>query len=98
MRCWARLVPGLLFLTASPVAAADKPDALARARSLYNQGQFQAAVTAAEQARLVVGMADAADLIAARAYLERFRESSATDDLANARDRLRRLDPQRPEL
>jgi hypothetical protein len=94
MRCWARLLPGLL-LAASTVSAADKPDALARARALYNQGEFQAAVNAAEQARLLIGMADGADLIAARAYLERFRESSATDDLANARDRLRRLDPQR---
>jgi hypothetical protein len=97
MRCWARLVSGLVLLAGSTVAAADKPDALARARALYNQGQFQEAVTAAEQARLLTGMADAADLIAARAYLERFRESSATDDLTNARDRLRRLDPQRLE-
>jgi hypothetical protein len=95
MSCWARVVPALFVLIAASASAADKPDALARARALYNQGQFQAAVTAAEQARLVSGSADAADLIAARAYLERFRESTATDDLANARDRLRRLDPQR---
>src|SRR3954464_6511812 len=95
MRCWARVLLGPCLLAASTAAAADKPDALARARALYNQGQFQAAVTAAEQARLLAGVAAAADLIAARAYLERFRESSATDDLANARDRLRRLDPQR---
>ena len=67
-----------------------------RARaSLYNQGQFKPRSRRPKQARLVAGSADAADLIAARAYLERFRESTATDDLANARDRLRRLDPQR---
>jgi len=95
MSCWARLAPGLFVLASTMAYGADKPDALARARALYNQGQFQAAVTAAEQARLLSGSADAADLIAARAYLERFRESTATDDLANARDRLRRLDPQR---
>ena len=76
-----------------PVLAAEDP--LARARLLYNQRQFQAAVSAAEQARLTPARADAADLIAARAYLERFRESSTSDDLTNARDRLRRLNTQR---
>src|SRR5262249_5449371 len=32
---------------------------------------------------------------AARAYLERYRGSGTSDDLTNARDRLRRIDPQR---
>jgi hypothetical protein len=73
--------------------AADDP--LARARVLYNEGQYDAAVHAAEQARLIPARADAADLVAARAYLERYRESEAADDLTNARDRLRRLDPQK---
>ena len=77
----------------SSAFAADDP--LARARRLYNQGQFDAAVTAAEQARLTPARADEADLVAARAYLERFRASAAPDDLVNARDRFRRLDPQR---
>jgi hypothetical protein len=75
------------------VEAADDP--LSRARLLYNQGQFEAAVNAAELARLTPGRVDSADLVAARAYLERFRVSAASDDLTNARDRLRRLDPQR---
>jgi hypothetical protein len=83
----------LLVLASVPAWAADDP--LARARALYNQRQFQAAVSAAEQARLTPARADAADLVAARAYLERYRESTASDDLANARDRLRRLDPAR---
>jgi hypothetical protein len=77
--------------SASAAAAADDP--LAKARQLYNQKQFEAAVDAAEQARRTPAHADAADLVAARAYLERFRTSAATDDLANARLRLRRLDP-----
>jgi hypothetical protein len=82
----------VLMLTAAPaVSAADDP--LSRARVLYNQKQFEAAVNAAEQARLTPSRADAADLVAARAYLERFRQSAATDDLTNARERLRRLDP-----
>ena len=75
--------------------AADKADPLAGARMLYNQRKFDAAVNAAERARLIPALADSADLIAARAYLERFRESAASDDLANARDRLRRLNPRR---
>ena len=77
----------------APLRAADDP--LARARLLYNQGQFEAAINAAEQARLTPARADSADLVAARAYLERFRASAAGDDLVNARDRLRRIDPQR---
>src|SRR5579863_9848662 len=81
----------LPLLAASPARAADDP--LARARALYNQRQFQAAVGAAEQARTLPGRADAADLVAARAYLEKYRESAASDDLTNARERLRRLDP-----
>jgi hypothetical protein len=75
----------------SPAWAGDDP--LARARQLYNEHQYDAAVTAAEQARLTPSRADAADLVAARAYLERFRSSAVSDDLTNARDRLRRLDP-----
>ena len=82
-------------LAGAPVAAADKIDALSRARTLYNQRQFEAAVSAAEEARLLPGRADSADLIAARAYLERFRDSAASDDLSNARERLRRLNPHR---
>lgn len=77
------------------VSAAAADDPLARARLLYNQGQFEAAINAAEQARLAPARADAADLVAARAYLERFRASAAPDDLVNARDRLRRIDPQK---
>jgi hypothetical protein len=83
----------LFIACASPLHAADDP--LARARLLYNQGQFEAAVNAAEQARLTPARADAADLVAARAYLERFRASSTSGDLVNARERLRRIDPQR---
>jgi len=83
----------LLWLVLSPASALAEDDPLARARQLYNQRQFQEAVSAAEQARQLPAHADLADLVAARAYLERFRESAAADDLANARDRLSRLDP-----
>jgi hypothetical protein len=81
----------LALVVAAPLAAADDP--LARARLLYNQGQFESAINAAEQAHLTPARADAADLVAARAYLERFRASAEAGDLVNARDRLRRIDP-----
>jgi hypothetical protein len=86
----------LVFLaSANLAAAADSRDPLARARTLYNAGQYEAAIAAADLAHDVATRADSADLIAARSYLERFRESRADDDLANARTRLTRLDPQR---
>ncbi len=78
----------------STAYAADTRDALFDARLLYNEGQYEAAIAAAERARPMPGQADRADLIAARAYLERYRGSAAPDDLANARTRLTRLDPQ----
>jgi hypothetical protein len=77
------------------VGWAQSKDPLARARALYNQGQFEAAVAAAEEGRRQPARADSADLIAARSYLERYRASVASDDLTNARDRLRRLNTQR---
>jgi hypothetical protein len=91
--CRVMCVIAIMAASAARVGAADDP--LARARLLYNQRQFQEAVAAAEQARRIPARADSADLIAARAYLERYRESAASDDLTNARERLRRLDPQR---
>ena len=69
----SRVLAGVACASAltSPVRAADDP--LARARQLYNQQQYEAAVNAAEQARLTPARVDAADLVAARAYLERYR-------------------------
>jgi hypothetical protein len=81
------------LLAALSIAAADDP--LAKARQLYNQRQYEAAIQAAEQVRQTPALADSADLIAARAYLERFRGTAASDDLMNARDRLRRVNPER---
>ena len=91
--CRLGLVTAILTMTVAPSWAADDP--LLRARLLYNQHQFEAAVNAAEQARLTPARADAADLVAARAYLERFRLSAMPTDLTSARDRLRRIDPLR---
>jgi len=85
----------LLLVSAAGVSAADAPDRLAEARALYNQGRYQAALDAAERARSTPNQAGSADLIAARAYLERFRGTADANDLTSARERLRRLDAQR---
>src|SRR5260370_37365842 len=66
-----------------------------RAGLMYNDRQFDAAVAAAEEGRHVPERADSADLIAARAYLERFRASAVRDDLTRARERLSRINPGR---
>ena len=85
----------LVFLASATLAARPTRAIRSRARTLYNSGQFEAAIAAADLAHDVATYADSADLIAARSYLERFRESRADDDLTNARTRLTRLDPQR---
>src|SRR5215213_8907322 len=82
-----------LFALATPVFGADSRDPLDRARLLYNQGDFEGALTAADEARKAADRADSADLIAARAYLERYRERSSPEDLSHARERLRRINP-----
>jgi hypothetical protein len=89
------VVAGLLIGTVTVAAAADSRELLARARLLYNQRQFDEAVSAADEAGRDADRADSADLIAARAFLERFRETGESDDLTSARERLRRLRPER---
>ena len=85
----------VVIAAVAPVLAADTRDPIERARALYNQHQFDAALSAAEDARKLPQLADRADLIAARAYLERFRERSSSDDLVQARERLRGINPEK---
>jgi hypothetical protein len=94
MRRFGWTVAFLIALSGT-AGAADPPDPLARARLLYNEGKWDAALMAADQARANPARIDGADLIAARAYLERFREKADADDLTNARERLRRVNSQR---
>src|SRR5262249_52313610 len=75
--------------------SAQEKDPIAHARALYNEWRFDEAIAVADQARLLPARADSADLIAARAFLERFRQSEDPTDLTSTRERLRRLDPQR---
>lgn len=68
-----------------PWAAAAQPADLAKARALYNERQFDAAIEAAESARLVPATAAAAAVVQARAHLERYRERADPADLSAAR-------------
>lgn len=80
----------LLVVTLTSVAAGPR-DALSRARQLYNRQQYDAAIDAASQARRAPNLVDAADLVLARAHLERFRGSASVADLMAARDALARI-------
>jgi hypothetical protein len=84
-----------MLVYGGPLAAADRVDPLERARVFYNQGEYDAAVAAAEEGRRLPDKADSADLIAARAYLEKFRQSGIAGDLVSGRDRLRRINASR---
>ncbi len=80
---WTAVV--VLLLTTAGVAVAAEPPELARARTLYNDGKYDAAIAAAAEARSDPAFADAAALVMARAHLERFRLGADPADLATAR-------------
>lgn len=73
-----------LVLFVASYATAQRAD-LAKARSLYNQRQFDAAIEAASVAQKLPSTADAAAVVLARAHLERYRERANPGDLAAAR-------------
>ncbi|MGE0041678.1 MAG: hypothetical protein AB7H88_11075 [Vicinamibacterales bacterium] len=70
---------------ALPAAALATPADLARARSAYNQGQYDAAIEAASAAVLTPATADAGAVVLARAHLERYRQGVDPADLVAAR-------------
>ena len=78
----------VLLLVSAAAAAAAEPPALARARTLYNEGRYDAAITAATEARSDPQYAHAAALVFARAHLERFRLGADPADLTTARETL----------
>jgi hypothetical protein len=76
-----------LILLAAPAWAAEHPS-LAKARALYNAGDFDGAISAAAVSRLVPDDADASALVIARSHLERYRMRADPADLAAAREAL----------
>jgi tetratricopeptide (TPR) repeat protein len=87
MVCRILLVAAIVVAGAVPALAAEPP-ALAKARALYNAGNFEGAIDAAAVARRQPQWADAAALVMARSYLERYRERSQVSDLTDAREAL----------
>jgi hypothetical protein len=92
---FSTLVLSAVALTAPAALAADLRADLARARELYNQRQYDQAIEIAEDVAAATEASDDADLIIARAKLERFRTSAELLDLTTARERLRRVRPER---
>jgi hypothetical protein len=78
----------LLAVSASAATAAGPRDALNQARQLYNARKFDEAIEAARTAAAAPNLADSANIVIARAYLERFRQSAEPSDLQAARDTL----------
>jgi hypothetical protein len=75
------------FLCSAAPALAQRAE-LAKARSAYNQQQFDDAIQAALTAQKVGATADAATVVLSRAYLERYRQRANPADLAAARAQL----------
>ena len=88
MRTCPLLVLVLLVAGAAPLAFADESPALAKARALYNAGDYARAIDAASVARKDPMWADPAALVVARAYLEQYRQRADAEDLGAARDAL----------
>lgn len=80
------LTVGLILCSAGPALA--QRDELAKARSSYNQQQFDDAIQAALTAQKVGVTADAATVVLSRSYLERYRQRANPTDLAAARAQL----------
>jgi hypothetical protein len=81
----------MLALIAIVSMAAGPRDVLSRARQLYNDAQYDAAIEAARSVSNAPNLADAAQLVLARAYLERFRKSADNGDRSAARDALKQV-------
>ncbi|MCX6543136.1 MAG: hypothetical protein NTV05_01840 [Acidobacteria bacterium] len=82
----------IAFVAVSAVAA-EQPGALARARAAYNLQHYDEAIAAAREATRVPETAVRAQLLMARASLERFRVSGEAADLATARTTLAAIEP-----
>ena len=79
------------LLAASPAGAQQGLDP---ARQLYNLGRYQQAIETAGRLR-ATPMADAANLLVARSYLELFRKSTDRSALLSARQALGDIQPSR---
>jgi hypothetical protein len=82
-------------LSAQKPAPKPPADPLAWARQLYNEQKLDAAIQAALDARRAPATANAAAVVLARAYLERFAQTRVAKDLDDARVALKQVDEAR---
>jgi hypothetical protein len=88
----------LVVLTVAPLAGQQSnvsQDPVVVARHLYNEGRYDAAISAAGDAVGMTGLADQAQLVIGRARLERFRQTTDRQDLEAGRAALRGVNPGR---
>jgi hypothetical protein len=85
MRTYGLIVVALLLTAVGSEAWANEPPSLAKARTLYNAGDFAGAIDAASVARKDAAWADASALVIARAHLEQYRQRADAEDLSEAR-------------
>ncbi len=87
-------LPALAIVLAlcTGAASATPVDALATARKLYNQGEYDRALEAAKEAAANPATASAARLVIGRIRLERYRQTAQRGDLEEGRMALRGLD------
>jgi hypothetical protein len=88
MRTYGLIVVALILTSVGSTAWANEPPALAKARALYNAGDFDGAIDSASMARKDAEWADAAALVVARAHLEKYRARADAEDLAAAKSAL----------
>jgi hypothetical protein len=85
------LVLGMVLVWPAGVVRAAEPPALAKARALYNDADYEGAIDAASVARGMEGWSDAAALVIARSHLERYRQTANPADLTAGRQALQTI-------
>src|SRR5262245_42806457 len=88
MRSRIALVTMIVACMMSGVARAAEPPALAKARSLYNDGNYEGAIDAAAVSRRQAGWADASAVVIGRSHLALYGQRRDSKDLAAAREAL----------
>lgn len=95
LRVFAALVLAVGTAGAEASAQGTQGSPLTRARQAYNAAQFDSAIAAATEAAKTSALVSSANLVAARARLERFRAKADAADLSAAHEALNRVEPAR---
>ena len=80
------VIAWMCLVAAAGAAHAAEPPALAKARALYNEGNYEGAIDAAAVARQQAGFADPASLVIGRSHIELYRQRANARDLEAARE------------